>query len=531
MAAAQPTNIVSEDTRDPGRWMVFWSVTIAALATILDANLMGLIAPAVKQDLGLDSATINLISSISMLMLAAFILGGGTLGDIYGRKRILTIGLIGMCITSALAMVAPGATLLLPIRGAAGIMAALVQPMALAIITVTFDSIERPKAIGLYSASMGIIGGLGTIVVAFLNEQFGWRSTFGLVLLLAAVGLLMSRHYVKESKAGGDNKVDWLGIMLIAAGLFSIVFGINRAAAAGFASLQVLLPVGIGIVLLVILIYHCRRVEYPALQLSLFENKVFSVTALLGLIMGFAATGAFFQISTYLQSLQKVSPVQASLTLLPYTLSLFVFAILAGRWVGKFANRLLITVGLAAAALGLVAMAIFISPSAGFLVFLLPLILLGGGASTANTPRINALMGSAPDELAGSASATNNASYQLGGSFGIAVMGAVFGTAARNAYNSDLTAMGLDQATIQKSIDVLNAWLQNNSGDVASQFGITVQQLESVITEYQQAFTSGVSVVLWIGAALLIAGAVLAWFTLGTKSKEVSEPTASTETS
>ena len=506
-------------TRDRGRWMVLGSVIVAVLATVFDGALMGLIGPSVASDLQADGATIGLISSIGVLMTAAFILGGGTLGDIYGRKRFLSYGLIGLIITSLLAFVVPGASLLIPVRALAGIMTAIVSPLALAIIMITFDREERPKALGLYGASLGIVGGLGTIIIAFLNQQFGWRATFGLVILFAAIALVMVMRFVKESKAGGEKSVDWVGILLAAAGLFGLIYGINQAASQGFGSSAVLVPVAIGLVLLVALALYSQKKKDPALQLVLFKKPEFAVGVLLFAFMGFAAMGAFFQLSTYLQSLQKVSPIQASLTLLPYTLALFVFAIVAGGWVGKFSNKLLIGGGLALMAVGLVLMTFFLSPTAGFGAYLLPLVLLGGGFSIANTPRISVVLGSAPPELAGSASATNNAFQQLGTSMGIAMMGALFQVFAKNAYFSDLTGMGLAPDQIDKSVQVLGEWLKTNAGDVASQFGITVQLLQGVVTEYQSAFTSGVTGILWVGAVVVAVGAVLAWFTFGKKAE------------
>lgn len=506
-----PNNSLPNTTSN--RWMTLFSVIVGALAVILDGGLMGLIAPAVSQDLGTSPTTISLISAISMLMLAAFILGGGTLGDIYGRKRILSYGLIGITITSILAILSPGAGLLIVVRALAGIMAALVNPMALAIITVTFDQEERPKALGVYGAALGVIGGLGTIAIAFLNQQFGWRATFGLIILLAIISLIMVSRFVGESKAGGTKRVDWAGILLTAVGLFGIVYGVNQAGTNGFISSAVLIPAGIGVILMVVLVFYSRRVKDPALQLALFKSKAFSVGVLLILLMGFAAQGAFFQLSTYLQTLQQLSPIQAALTLLPYTLALFVFAILAGGWVGKASDRLLVIGGLSLMILGLVALGFLLSPEASFWVFFITLPLLGGGFSIANTPRINAVLGSAPAELAGAASATNNAAMQLGTSLGIAMLGALFQSVARNAYISDLTKLGLALEQIEQSVQVLNAWLKTNAGSVADQFGITVQQLEGIIAEYQQAFTTGVATVLWIGAGVLATGAVLAWFT------------------
>jgi len=366
----------------------------------------------------------------------------------------------------------------------------------LAVITIVFDSKERPKAMGLYGVAIGIVGGGGTIVISFLNQQFGWRSTFFLGGVLAAIALLMVVRFVQESKAASGKLVDWIVILLAAAGLFGLIFGINQAATQGFTSSAVLVPVGIDLVVLVILVLYARKKKDPALQLVLFEKPVFSVGVLIWAMISFSALGPFFQLSRYLQWLQKFTPMQAALTLLPFTLSMFVFAILAGNWTAKYGSKLLITGGLVVMAVGLGSLGFLLSPGAGFWVYLLPLIFLGGGYSISNTPRLSVVLGSAPPELAGSASATNQANGQLGSALGIATMGALFQGFARGTYNTDLTEMGLSTGQISTSMDVLREWLKANSIDVAAQFGITVRQLEGVVNEYRHAFTSGVSMVL-----------------------------------
>lgn len=146
--------------------------------------------------------------------------------------------------------------------------------------------------------------------------------------------------------------------------------------------------------------------------------------------------------------------------------------------------------------------------------------MFGGGQSIANVPRMNATLATVPPELAGAASATDNASIQLGSALGIAIMGALFQNIAPKTYLTDLAARGLTGEQIDKSVEVLNAWLDINAGDVASQFGITVQQLEGVISYYQHASTSGVGQVLWVGAAVLAIGAVLAWLTFKQKEEK-----------
>lgn len=507
------------DTPNLGRWSAAYAVIAAMLVVVLDGAIMGLVAPAAAADLQAGTATVGLMTSISTLMMAALIMAGGTLGDIYGRKRFLIYGLIGMTITSVLAMIAPSAVFMVPVRALTGMMAALISPLVLAIIAVSFDAKERPKALGIYGAALGIAGGLGTLVISFLNQSFGWRSTFALDLVLCLLAILLVRRFVTESKAEGARKMDWPGILLTAGGLLGIILGINQAGANGFLSTAVLLPVAIGVALLVALIFYSRRVSHPVLKLELFQDRAIAVGLLLILIMAFASTGAFFFLSNYLQSVQRASPINASLTLLPYPLSLFAFAILAGRWVGKFSNKLLITGGLGLMLLALVGFGQWLNPGGGFLFYLLPLVLLGSGYSIANTPRVNIVLGSAPPHLAGSASATNNATVQLGSALGIAVLSALFQQGATRSYISEMREAGLDMATIQRSAEVLAAWLRENSGNVATQYGITVQQLEGVIANYENAFTAGVSQVMWIGAALIAVGAVLAFLTYRSKAQ------------
>jgi predicted MFS family arabinose efflux permease len=412
-------------------------------------------------------------------------------------------------------MVAPTPEALIGIRALDGIFQALVNPLALAILTVTFDAEERPKALGIYGATLGIMGGFSSLAIQYLNQTLGWRSVFLLVIGLAFLTLFLMLRFVSESRAGGQRKLDWLGIFLCAAGLFSLVYGISQASGAGgFLSSAVLAPALLGLVILVMFVWWESRVQFPALELSLFQKPAFSLGCLLVLLLAFAQTGVFFHLSNYFQVLLQQSPVQSAVMLLPLTLAMFVFSILAGTLVAKFTVRSLIVTGTALFALALLLFSRWLNPDLTLWTVLLPMLLLGAGYSVANVPRMNALLSSAPPNLAGIASATNNAVIQLGNALGVAVSIALVTTFGRNYYLGELANAGLSDAEIAKVNDLLKQVLSSDVPSISAQFAIPQTQLEGLLGNYQAAFTTGVSQMFLVAAVVFLPMLILLWFGL-----------------
>jgi predicted MFS family arabinose efflux permease len=396
----------------------------------------------------------------------------------------------------------------------------MVNPLVLAILTVTFDSEERPKALGIYGASLGIMGGLSSLIVQFFNQALGWRSVFLLVIGLGLITLFLMLRFVTESKARGGRKLDLIGILLCAAGLFSLVYGISQASGpAGFFSGAVMIPGVIGLVLLAAFIGWELRVQFPALELSLFQKPAFSLGCLLILLLSFGQTGTFFHLSNYFQVLLQQSPVQSALMLMPLTLSLFVFSILVGPLVNRFQVRSLMVMGTTAFALGLFLFSRLVNPGLSIWTVVLPMLLLGAGYSVANIPRMNALLSSAPPNLAGTASATNNAVVQLGNAMGIAVTVSLVTTFGRNYYLGELTEAGLTQAQISRVNDLLQRILKSDVPSISAQFAVPVERLAGLVGNYQAAFTTGVSQMFLVAAVVFIPMIALLWFGLKPKGK------------
>jgi MFS transporter, DHA2 family, multidrug resistance protein len=507
-------------TRDPGRWMVLMACIIAVLTVAIDTGVINLVVPSLQKDLNASPTTVGLVSSIATLMLAAFILGGGTLGDLYGRRRFILIGTGGLIATAILSMLTPSAEALIGIRALDGIFQALVNPLALAIISITFDHEERPKALGIYGATLGIIGGFSSLVIQYLNQTFGWRSVFLLVIGLGILTIALMLRFVSESKAGGAKKLDWLGILLCAAGLFGIVFGISQATGpGGIFSSQVLIPLVVGLVIFFGFIWWESRVQFPALELSLFRKPAFSLGVLLVFVFSFAQTSVFFHLSNYFQVLLKVPPLNAALMLMPLTLSLFVFSILSGAIANKFQPRTMIVLGTVIFALAMLGFVWTVKPDLSMGAIAIPMILLGAGMGLANIPRMNALLASAPAALAGSASATNNAITQLGNSMGIAITIVTVTAFARNAYRGELTQAGLTDEKIQSATDLLKQTLTSDADTISSQFALPKEQLEGLVGNYQAAYTTGVAQTMLLIAIALLIAAVVMWFGFRSRSK------------
>lgn len=507
--------------------MVLFACIIAVLMVAIDSGLLTLIVPSIQKDLNASQVTIGLMSSISTLMLAAFILGGGTLGDLYGRRRFILIGTGGIIAASILSMMTPSVEALIGIRAIDGICQAFVNPLALAILTVTFDAEERPKALGIYGATLGILGGVSSLAVQFLNQSFGWRSVFLLVIGLGVLTLFLMLRFVSESRAAGSRKLDWIGILLCAAGLFALIYGISQASGVdGFFTRAVLLPCIAGLAILGVFILWEARVPSPALELSLFRQPAFSLGTLLILIFSFAQTGVFFHLSNYFQVLQGKTPVQSALILMPLTLSLFCFSLVAGALANRFPSRVLILAGTILSALALFLFSWFISPSVSIWALLVPMLLLGAGFSVANIPRMNALLSSAPPALAGIASATNNAVMQLGNAMGVAVTVALVTMFGRNFYRGELTKAGLTSEQIERVNELLQQVLRSDVPSIAAQQAIAEEQLEGLVGNYQGAFTTGVAQMFLIAGIVLVVSALLVWFGFPADAspKNVSNP-------
>jgi DHA2 family multidrug resistance protein-like MFS transporter len=498
---------------NPNRWRILAACTLAAMVPAIGLSMIAFIAPAIQKNFGVPSSSMGLLVSIGLLVLSAFILGGGTLGDIYGRKRLLLIGLIGTIVASLLSAAAFSFNFLLGAQALAGISGALVSPLSLAIIVISFSSQERPRALGVFGGTTGLVVGLSILAIQWLNQSYGWRSAFSITILTGIVALILVLKILPESKSAAQNKVDWTGILLCAVGLIGIIYGINEANGPnGFINKSVMTPISLGIIMMCAFFWWEARIRYAALPFGLFLNRVFSVSMIINILMGLGLSGVNFQLSNYLQILLKLSPTASAMMMIPLALSMFAFSILGGLFIGRFGNRNVLLSGSIIAAIGVILMSRALSPNEIFWPLMIAEILLGLGLGIANTAQANVTLSVPPRELAGSASAANNAGQTLGSSLGIALLNTLFIIFGTNAYYQILREAGLNQSQIQNATMVLKQILASNVGSVASKYSIPVSRLEGLVGGFQQAYRIGLTDVLLIATVVFAICAVLTWF-------------------
>jgi len=253
------------------------------------------------------------------------------------------------------------------------------------------------------------------------------------------------------------------------------------------------------------------RTQHAAMPFGLFQNRVFSISMIINVLMGLVISGVTFQVSNYFQVLLKLPPMRSALLMSPLPLSLFVFSIIGGLFIGRFGNRNVLFLGNIISMFSVLLMALIVGHSDVLWIFLASEVLLGIGLGIANTAQANVTLSIPPRELAGSSSAVNNAGQTLGNSFGIALLNSLLMIFGVSAYHRILGDAGLNQSQIFNATLMLKKILADDVGYVASKYSIPVSKLEELIGGYVQAYETGLAEVLIFASAVLLICAVLTW--------------------
>ena len=396
----------------------------SALVSV-DSSIVSVALPAIERDLGGGLAAQQWISNAYLLPLGSLILIGGSLGDIYGERRIFTLGIAGFGIFSFACALAPTVGALIVARAAQGVAAALITPSSLAIIVAAFTAKERGAAIGSWTAWGGIASIVGPLAGGLIVDQSSWRWIFALNIPLVVGTLLLVRAAVPASVRMSGRRVDVVGAFFGAAALAGIVFALIEQPHYGWGSAVIIAPLVGGLACAVLFVVYERRAPEPMLQLDLFSHRNFAIGNVETLFM-YAGLGIFFfYLTIYVQQVAGYTALQAGLATAPVTVVMFALSRRFGALADRLGPRLFMGAGPLVAAAGLLPL-LRIGEHVSYLTELLPGVLVFSlGLTLTVAPLTATVLADADEGDAGIASAVNNAVARIAGLIGVSVVGVV----------------------------------------------------------------------------------------------------------
>jgi EmrB/QacA subfamily drug resistance transporter len=412
-------------TAENRKWWTLAGVGFGLFMIMLDNTVVNVALPTIQRELGAGLSELEWVVSGYALTFAALMLTGGKLADLFGRRRVFVIGLAVFSGSSLACALAPSPGFLIGARIVRGAGAALMNPATLSIISAAFPPRQRGTAIGIWAGVSALALAIGPLVGGLLTEHVGWSAIFYINVPIGLVAIAASFLLIDESKdMTVEQRPDVPGLLASAVGLFAVTYGLIEANSYGWGSGRIVGAFALAAVALAAFVLLERHQRAPMLDLALFRNGTFAGANLLLLLVALAVFGVFFFLSLYMQNILGYSPVKTGAAFLPMTGLIMVIAPLAGRISDRSGSRWLLTGGMTLVA----AQLLYFSTLGVHEAFwsLVPGMLLGGaGLGAAMAPATAAGLSGVSVDKAGVGSAVLNSSRQLGGSLGIALMGAI----------------------------------------------------------------------------------------------------------
>jgi EmrB/QacA subfamily drug resistance transporter len=410
---------------DNRKWWTLAAVSFGLFMIMLDNTVVNVALPVMQASLGLDIAQLEWIVTGYALTFGAFMLTGGKLADLYGRRLMFVVGLVVFTLASLACGLAGSARILIIARVVQGLGAALMNPSTLSIITVAFPPRERGRAIGIWVGVSAFALAIGPLVGGFIAQHIHWSWIFFINVPIGIAAVVVAYMYIDESRdTSHEQSPDIPGLLTSGVGLFALTYGLIEANAFGWGSPRIIGSFVVAVALLGSFIALERHQRLPMLDLTLFRDATFTGANSVMLLSSLAMFGVFFYVTLYMQQVMGLSPVKAGVLFLPMTALIITIAPRAGLIADRIGSRLLVGTGQS-----LVALSLFLysrlTADSSVAYLLLPMVVSGAGMALTMTPATAAALSAVSHDKAGVGSAVLNSARQVGGSIGIAVMGAV----------------------------------------------------------------------------------------------------------
>jgi EmrB/QacA subfamily drug resistance transporter len=400
-------------------------VSVALFMVTLDNLVVTNALVSIREDLGASIEQLEWTVNAYTLSYAVFLLTAAALGDRIGRRVVFAAGLGLFTVASAAAALAPSTEALIAARALQGLGGAVITPLSLTLLSDAFAGEKRGLALGIWSGVSGLGVALGPVVGGAVVEGFSWQWIFWLNVPVGAALVPVALAMLAESR-GPSRSLDLPGVGLASLGLLGVVFGIVRAQELGWTSTAVAGSVGGGLVLLAAFVAWELRAPEPMLPMRFFRNRGFAATNGVSLAMFFGTFGSIFLLAQFFQVAQGYSPLEAGIRTLPWTAMPIFVAPVAGILSDRIGSRPLMAGGLALQAMALAWLAAISAPDVAYATLLPGFVMAGTGMALVFAPAANAVLSSVRQSETGQASGANNTIREVGGVLGVAVLAAVF---------------------------------------------------------------------------------------------------------
>ena len=507
--AVPQTTSAYRHTTGRARWVALSVLVLAVLLVAVDATVLFLAIPFISQSLDPSSTQLLWIGDSYSFVLAGLLVSMGSLSDRIGRKRLLLIGTASFGAASLLAAYAPGAGWLIAARALLGVAGATIMPSTLSLIrNLVPDDRERARAIGIWGAAATAGAAVGPLLGGLLLEHFWWGSVFLINIPIVVLLLVLGWRVLPESKDRNAGAWDLLSVGLSLVGIIGVVYAVKEAAVGQALRPTVVAAAVLGVVCLFWFVRRQLRLPVPLLDVRLFADRRFTAAALGALIALIGLAGVVFFLSQYFQLVRGYSPLQAGLADLPAFAGSVVGGLTAAYLARRFGNRATLAGGLLAMGLGLGALG-WVHAETSYLLVAVAFLATGLAEGIVYALSTTIVLGSAPEDKAGAASAVSETAYELGTALGIALVGSVLAAVYRSGLVLPAGVNGPAAAEAENSIGGavhIAATLPSATGD-------------ALLDSARQAFVHGMNLAAVLAGLLLIGASVLVWALLrGTRS-------------
>ncbi|CAN5492759.1 MFS transporter [soil metagenome] len=493
-----PTN---DSNLDPRRW---WTLAILCLSLIIvfvGNSSLNVALPTFSERLRASNSQLQWVVAAYSLVFAGLLFSAGALGDRFGRKGALQLGLMLFLVGAALASAATTIHQLIACRALMGAAAALIMPSTLSILVNVFPPHERTKAIAIWAATSGGAGAIGPVASGYLLGHFWYGSVFLVNVPIIALALVAGRYLVPKSRDPHKTPLDPVGAVLSIIGIGSLVYGLIQAPEHGWGSSATLTAFGIAAVVLTLFVSWELRTDEPMLDMSLFRNPAFSAGSAGMTLIFLAMFGVMFLISQYFQLVLGFSALGASVRFLPMSPIMVFVATRTPRLAGRFGANRVVATGMTLVATALL-MFRGLDTDTSYLYVFLCIIPLTTGIAMAMSPMTASIMSAVPARRAGTGSAMNDATRELGAALGVAVLGSLAASRYGHAVDRVIDTIPIgSQSAIRSSLPTALAEAKN----------LSASQAAAITQAASRAFVEGVQFAVTVGAVLAAMAAIVVY--------------------